>query len=421
MAINSKGLASAFQMIVTTISYALVVKLIISDGGLELLGLWSLTIGTVSLMRVIDLTGATSLVRLVAISDDEERKQVVDTVTIFSLFFFTILSIILYFPTLAALKDVGSTVTPLTLQILIAVCYASAVMGVLNQACCSTMDGLGRADIRSLIGIASAIIYILVSYIFFHTYGILVIAIAQFLQFLFSIILLRLVSKLYIKGANIFPANFTFGCMKQVLSYSVKLQSAASLALLFDIFCRYTLARYFGLSAAGYFDISNKLTGNIRAILQAYQNPKVEWYAKRWKVDEGDTYRQAIVDTKLFSITVILSFVLGIISSPFVSIYFIGNIDQKLIFYITVLSCGWCLSTVFLNVQLLGKAIDKMKWIIIGYLSYLITAPISIYVGYLFQEEIVSVIGLSLSIIVTHCIMMYGTCRYLKFVSPVDL
>ena len=380
------SLANGFILIII---YFLFMKMVIVYEGIEMVGLWSLTVGMVSLARLLDFTGSSALTRIVAISDAEKRHCYIDTLVLFSMFFYTIVAACMYFP-------------------------VAAILSVTYQNHAAALDGLELATTRSAIGIFCIFIYGAVGVVCIPYYGVVSLAFAQILQFLFGIILCRLVLRKTLHYMTIIPSYFSIKNFKEIYSYGVKLQINSLTLLAFDVSSRYLISVNYGLSVLAYYDISYKLAGHTRGLVQSYFNPLIPKYANQWSNNPREAFDTMLKDLKHYFLPTSGVFACVLFILPLISLFYFQGLSEAFLLTGIILNLAWWAATCTLVMQIFCKSVNVLSWTIIGHFALLSMSLGTLY----FVSEIFDLTGTLLlfgvGIFTSHVIMFYGSYVSLK-------
>lgn len=405
------SLANSFLLIII---YFLLMKLVIVYEGIEMVGLWSLTVGMVSLARLLDFTGSSALTRIVAISDVKKRHCYIDTLVVFSIVFYIFLAVCMYFPVLVIIMDtVGEDLSPV-IPTLLFLSLAAIILSVTYQNHAAALDGLELASTRSAIGIFCMLIYGTVCAVCIPYYGIVSLAFAQILQFLFGIILFRLVLRKTLHSMTIIPFYFSTKNFKELYSYGVKLQINSLTLLAFDVSSRYLISLNYGLSVVAYYDISYKLAGHTRGLVQSYFNPLIPKYASQWSNNPREAFENMLKDLKLYFLPISGIFACVLFTLPLISLFYFQGLSQTFLMIGVILNLAWWAATCTLIMQIFCKSINILFWTIIGHVALLIISLIILNFSSGVLDLTGTLVFFGAGILTSHAIMFYGSYVLLK-------
>lgn len=391
---------SLLQSIVGVTSYFFVMREVVKILGIQSLGLWSLTVGLIAFIRIIDLSGASSVARLVALkkNDTLSQSRYIDTISLVGLCVFSLLCFIFFTPFLTIIYNSIDSELFILAKKLLLITFISLPINVLSMTYLSALDGLGRADIKSIINIISYISYILLSFSFITAYGLIGLAYAQMIQFLLSLILSRLMLYRYLEHLKLLPSYFNYSILRNSIGYIIRIQIFSSPIMLFDPLMRVLIARWYGLDFLGLYDLGYKIAANIKTMIQAYFNPIIPELSSIWAENKQRAITKAINYQKDFSWIIFISFASAIILSPLLSIILLGNINIEFLYILTSMAFSWGLTTLFLPINLLARASDTLIFSILGQILIIITAVLGFYIVSLIDVRMlfIAIVGLSI-------------------------
>ncbi|ALI53968.1 membrane protein, putative [Celeribacter marinus] len=408
-------LLSLMQSVVGIGTYFLVMRYVLAVAGLGGVGLWSLTMGFVAFIRVMDLTGAGGLARMVALNPDNERlrSEYVDTVTAFIVALYAVLSMIAYLPLRYAMAGSVAPGTEIIAHALLVWAMISLPLNVAGMAQLSAIDGLGRADIRSMLNIAGFVLYGLLAAILVSSQGILGLAYAQIAQYALLLVASRVVLTRRLPSLRLVPSRFSRKAAGQALHYGFRLQASSIPMSLFDPLTRVVLGRWIGLEALGIYDLSYKLAGNVRTLLQAGMNPFLPEFARLWSTDKAAARaHHAMVSARAIR-TVAIAYTVLILATPAFSLFFLSQVSAEFFFSVAVLSLGWGVASVGLATQLFARAAGALRWSIAGQWLLLMLGAALVYLATRSYEFIYVAIAVAIAIATGHMVAFAGETRML--------
>lgn len=366
------GLQSLAAICVLFLSYRLVIMAL----GQEALGLWSLLMALTLAVRLFDPTSGTTVGRFVAIAGREQAldnghgqsaAQYVDTAILLLFALYTVLATIAFLPLswllqsqidVAEQLDVALTVLPLLLGLMVA-----NVVALSNS---NAIDGIGRADIRAAIMIASYLFQLALVWWWLPLFGLAGLALAQIAQFGFIALASRAVLRRYIVGLSWLPRHASKPVARQMVGYGSKLQLSAFALLLADPLLRLLINHYAGLSLLGLYELASKLVVQLRGLVVSAMIPLIPRFASHGgAMNEADQalFRRMV---RIVTLTGVGIVTVSIAASPILGWFMLGRIDQDLILLTVILAAGYFGNTVGLIHYLQAQASGRMFWNICG-------------------------------------------------------
>lgn len=401
---------SLFQTIIGICSYFFVIRFVINSLGLEFLGIWSLTIGFVSFIRLIDLSGSTSLARLVAIRQKGsfEQAKCIDTVSIAGLLLFSLLGMLFYFSFSEIIFDnLRSELISLGKKLLL-IAVISLPINILSMAQLSALDGLGRADIRSIINIICYLIFIFLGVFLISRYGLIGLAYAQLTQYILSLVLARIKLYKYIESLRLLPIYWSSNIFKNIIGYVLRIQFWSMPMMTLDPLMRIIVSRLYGLEFLGIYELAYKINGHLRALIQGYFNPILPELAAVTSRSKNLAYEMTINYHKNFLYINFLLYSSLVLFSPVLSIFLFGEINEEFIKTQSIICIGWCISTFLLPTNLLAKAQDLLYFSIVGQFILLLTTITGIFISAPLNIFLTVPVSISFGLIVGNLFGFFG-------------
>ncbi|GAB5447977.1 oligosaccharide flippase family protein [Gymnodinialimonas sp.] len=410
------GVLSLAESLVLVVSYFVALRMLIQHSGIEYAGLWSLTMGFVTLIRVLDLTGATGLARMVALKRDDPRQaaEYIDTLSLIVLVFYSLFVIASYVPLHRFFESFLEPAMQAEGLAVFAVAMIALPINLVNAAQISAVDGIGRADMRAIINMASMVLFLFLTWILLPQYGILGMAYAQISQFAVALLASRIFLARSVSALSFLPLALSKTAAGETLRYGAKLQLSAIPMAIFDPVARVLLGRVAGLEFLAHYDIAYKLAGYTRNLVRAYLTPMLPQFS-RLSVTDEEAGRQLLSETSV-SIARVVSvlFVALIAASPLFSLFMFSEISYEFILFTAALSLGWGLTTFGLVTQLYARACNVLRWSIMGQWAMLALFVPAIFATSAYLDDIYLPIALSIVVLAGHAFAFFGEVRSLK-------
>lgn len=388
------------------LSYFIVMRYVVSAGGTELVGLWGLTVGFVSFLRLADFSGSSGLSRLVAISADAPRLRVgyIDTTTIWIVGFYTLVGLLAYWPIRSWL--IGAVPTELhTLGInLLSIAIVSMPLGVLGVAESYALDGLGRTGLRVAINISAQILFVVVTLVLLPRLSILGLAYAQLAQFSFVVIGARIMLLRSLPEMPILPWRFSREAAKVSIPFGIKLQVMSLPMALFDPLARIALNNLAGLSFVGIYDLTYKIAGNVRTIIQATMTPFIPRLAQVFAGNraEARAYAARISGGSILFTSVAYSMMF--LLAPLLSIFLLGEVSATFVSMLSIMGLAWGLSTYGIVYHLTARATGIVIWSTIGQWLIIFFGVVLYFLMYFENFPVNPAIGVATAVLAGHLV-----------------
>jgi O-antigen/teichoic acid export membrane protein len=374
--LNRNMVMSGLQSLAAIGALFLSYRLVILALGQEALGLWSLLIALTLAVRLFDPTGAAVVGRFVAIAGKEQARgesagptaaQYVDTATLLLFALYAVLASAAFAPLGWLLHsqiddpaqlNVALGVLPLLLGLMVA-----NVVALSNS---DAIDGIGRADMRAAIMIASYLVQLALVWWWLPLFGLAGLALAQMAQYGFITLASRAMLRRHISGLGWLPRHGSKAVARQMVGYGTKLQLSTLALLLADPLLRLLINHYAGLSLLGLYELASKLVVQLRALLVSAMMPLIPRFAAHGgSMGEEDQalFRKMVRLVKLVAAGIAA---VAIAASPILGWTMLGRIDNELILLTAILAAGYFGNTVSLIHYLQAQASGRMFWNITG-------------------------------------------------------
>lgn len=418
------ALSAIIQVVIVGLIYLILYKFVLTQLGIELLGVWSLIVASTSIVSLANFGISSSIVKFVSTYNTRKRTDLVNKLIFTSLIFilttYTLLSIIIYFLGTRLLHfiidehfiSIAITLLPFSLISLI----INATSGVFNSA----IDGIQKNYVKSYIIIFSSIVLLVLSILLTPKFGILGLVYAQIGQSIFVLILT------FIFFIKLFHTSFNFrwnwDCMifKEIFNYGFKIQIASILEMTFEPISKFLLSKFGGLTMLGYYEMASRLLVQLRSLTASATQVMIPVVAE---AKENNPSNITILYTKSFSIVLYLNILLTtfiVVFTPVISLIWIGHYESTFVNIVILGSVSMFInvSTTLAYFNLMGEG--KLKWIVLSiFISYLVNIILSYPLGSYFGG-----MGIILSFniaLVLHGLLLLSTFHKSKEIKILDI
>lgn len=313
--------------------------------GVELLGVWSVILATVSASRLADLGLSAGVTRFVALhrarDELDSAAVVVDTATL-TLMFSLSLALPLLFPLISQLLphlfEAGYLIQA---QKLLAFAITSLWLTIVATAFQGGLDGCQRMDLRAGLVITSQAILLVLTYWLIPHHGLVGLAWAQIGQGIFLLVAGRLLLRHVLPTLPILPRKWRKKALRRMLSYGTNVQAATCFVLLLDPLTKALIINFGGPATAGYFEMAIQVVYKVRALIVATNRaivPHVTYLAETLPTRVNDLYRENVrilVYMTLPAITLLIVW-----ASSFSSLL-VGSREKELVLLINIIAITW--------------------------------------------------------------------------------
>jgi O-antigen/teichoic acid export membrane protein len=377
--LRNVGMASIQVLFSAGVLFALYYFLLRTIGAKEL-GIWSVVLATSSTARLSELGLSGGVVRFVAKyvaqRDPVSASVVVQTATLSVAAFMTVVLIALY-PVFVPLiqyflpaesQSAGLSLIPFALM--------SLWLGSLSGIYTSSLDGLLRTDIRSLIIMSGVGLHFALVLIFVPQYGLLGLAYAQVIQGVFVLILGWTLLRRYLSSLPVLPYRWSSKIFGEIFRYGLNLQVGTAAQMLFDPATKMILSKFGGLELVAYYEMANRMVQQLRNLIVSANQVLVPVYAG---FSEASPERIAELYRKSFGLLLFVGFPVFsalIAMVPAVSEIWVGAYDTFFVWFSVMLAIAWFLNTLNAPAYFANMGTGDLNWntiahVVIGVLNVL--------------------------------------------------
>lgn len=391
-------------------------RLLLQIAGLELMGLWSLLLAAATIGKLADATGAGGLARFVAKSRAEGRDAgiYIHTVLMSTIILYSVVGVFAY---LISIPFIERFVVPsLMIEARTLVPYAivsGLLAGPVSATIASGLDGVHRADLRSVLVMVSYLVFAACVYIALPHFGIMAWVGALLLQQTVVIVGGWLLLARHISGLGMFPWRLSKTVLVETISYGLKLQLNALANLLSEPLAKFMLAHYGGLSAVALYELAMRFVTAFRGLIVQAVTPLIPEFAISFSDAKrfGQLLRRSL---KLVALSTGLMFVTIVALSPMYSQFMLGAGQSDLIFFTIALAAGSALNTLSVPYYLAGIGCNVMRW---NVASQIIMAACVLVLGGLFGEWFAAtgvISGIVAGLVLGSIVVVVGNSRALR-------
>lgn len=333
---------SILQIVLSTISYAVIYYLILQKLGKSELGMWSIITSLPIAISVFGSGVSGCVMRYIPVYNVQKNKKAFNEIIfnglVFNIVFGGIILILGYVFSVQILRFLFSeTVLPLRYVFLFRISLITFFVSFITSVILYAIDGLQLIFLRNKIIIFCAIIFCILASIFIYYWDLKGILIAQLIQALL-ILLFASITLFKVELFNLSFFKFNKIYLKMFLTFGQGFQAISITILLFEPITKYFLNSYFNLSTVGVYDLVSRAVTQVRVlIVSAVQviTPLVSKSNEEKALDIDEIYEKTIRGASLlsfifFSTLICFSMiVIGYLDS--------GNINQYL--FISILLC----------------------------------------------------------------------------------
>jgi O-antigen/teichoic acid export membrane protein len=356
-------------------------KILLNQLGLGDIGVWTLVVATTSLARLADVGIGGGLTRFVATAmadrSAETARRYIDTALITVAALYVVLSIAAYFPVWIILGTLLSGDQLILARSLLPITFASFIMLNINSTILSALVGAQRADLRSVIVVAGYLIQLVGTWFLIRYYGLFGVGVAQVAQYAFGAVAGAAAVSLVIPGFTWRQMSWDRPAFRTMAVFGLKLQIGTVALFFFEPVAKMMIARFGGVDLLAYFDMSYRLTMQVRSAIVSAAQSVVPVFA-------GLHARGRDEAVNLLSRTVRLGWPLTLYTmstlaalSPLISLFWIGHMAREFLLFTSLNVVCWTFNLLAVPAYLYGTGTGQINHNIIGHVLTGILVPVA--------------------------------------------
>lgn len=347
------------QVVVSAMVLLVVYYFVLRAVGVDQIGLLSIVSATAVVARLSELGLSGAVTRFLpehrARGETKNAAQVVVTAVVVLSLSVGLVDIIAW-PSLNALMPliIDARLVPEARSI-VPITLFSLWINIVSGCVLMSLDGVNRADRRAQITLLSQGVFMGVSILMIRPFGIVAIPVAQTVQgacvlLMATIILLR-------ELPEIISARPSFACFRRIWRYGAHLQLITLLILFYDPATRLLLNHFGSLNVVGYYDLANRLIGQVRSVIAAANQVMVPYYANLNISSASEVARVVKVNFQLLLLTSTLVFSMLSVSLFLISELWVGKADAAFINVSLILIVGYFVNSLSIGIYFMNMGV----------------------------------------------------------------
>lgn len=377
------ALVAIAQVLVTGAVLFLLYRYLLTQIGVEKLGVWSIVMAAVSASKVAQLGFSGSTIKYVAkylaLKDSETVSRVIQTSVLTTVVFLGVVTILAYpvlrWVLMLYVPDTGVTDSLQLLPYSLVTLWLGGVAAVFQAG----LDGCQRVDVRGYLVIVAYMIYFGIAVFLVDKFGLVGLAYAQVIQGAFLLVAGWYVLKRVMPFLPIFPKCWHRCEFREMLNYGLNFQFVSILQILYDPVTKLLIGNFGGLAVTGYYEMANRMVLQLRTLLVSANQVLVPVIAS---AHEHDAKYTTGIYHKSYRVTFFVAapyFCAVIALAPFISIAWVGRYETVFVATSVMLSIAWWINTLSSPAYFQALGVGVLRWVVA---SYVIIAIINITVGY---------------------------------------
>lgn len=360
------AIMAATQVIVVGLLLFALYRFLLKTIGVEKIGVWSLVLATTSVTRIAELGFSGSVVKFVSkylAKHEEERAAEFIETAVNSVAVMVSLAISLLYPALVLLVRYLVPANTLSDALLI---LPYAVGSLWLSAICSVvlsgLDGVQRADLRSLVVVFGQMGFLGMVYFLVPQHGMQGLATCHVIQSGFVLLAAWTILKNQLTALGIGPYRWSRSAFREMFGYAINFQINGIAQLLFDPTTKTLLSKFGGLSLVGYYEMANRMVMQTRGLLVAANQvvvPVVATLFEREPASVLHTYKRCCEVMLYLGVPV---YSLLFIAIPEISELWLGKYEHVFVTFSFILVVSWSLNTLTVPAYFAYMGIGRLRW-----------------------------------------------------------
>lgn len=324
-------------------------RLVILQGGVESLGLWSTLMAWIYLIRLGDVGMGSATTRFVATCDiashSEKIRTYIDTGLVANAFLFFCLSLGGYALMSAQIDFLLATNTKNkviveALAILPAMFIGFFLMNI-SGLVLGSLQGLHLGFFASRISVLGTVLQLITVVVLVPNIGLLGMAWALVVQHACMAILGWVLIWRNFSRGSLFPRYITRSALREMFSYSIKVQAVNLINGVFEPFSKILISRFGGLETQGLYELAYKTISLPRNAIISGSTATMPAMTNLFINDREGLRALYTKIFRLVMVTVALVLLLALAASPLVSYIWMGRIDSNYCLFVAYLAIGF--------------------------------------------------------------------------------
>lgn len=407
------------QVVVSTLVLFVIYSVLVRAVGIAQVGLLAVvsTVATISRLSELGLSGAVTRFVPEHLARGEKREAAAIIVTsAMTLGLVTGAGVLIAWPALqkllpfiveAHLVEAAQSLLPLTLL--------GLWINIISGCALTSLDGVHRADRRAQITVISQIVFAAVSIGSIRKFGIAAIPIGQTLQAICVIILAT--SVLRAELPEIMSARPSIAFLRRIWRYGAQLQLMTLLILVYDPATKLLLNHYGALSSVGYFDMANRLIGQVRSVIVSANQVMVPHYSVLRATNPQLLTATVRANFQFLLISSAVAFPLLSVSLFLISKIWMGEINFEFIRMGIILIVGAFGNVMNGAIYFMNMGTNSIMNNLIGWITVVMTTILCGLIGGAIYGETGVIIAISIGLIAGTVVTTLAYVRSMKISS----
>lgn len=319
-------------------------RLVILEGGIEALGLWTTLYAWTSLIRLGDVGMANAVLRFTALHDpDSDRLRAglyVETGIIANVAFFGALAALGYLGFLPWAGDAVGGRYDAEVAAVLPLMFTGFFLFNVSGVVLGALQGLHLGYVRSTISVLGGLTQLGCACWLVPSMGLAGLAWAQVAQHCIAAVLGWIVIRQRLQLSNALPLAFDVPALRAMLRFGISSQGANIVNGLFEPVSKILVAHFGGLAVQALYELAYKTLWLPRNAVVAATSATIPSMTARLIVDRGavvSTYRKSV---RLTTLAVAGLSALAVACTPLISVLWVGHFSPDYTVYVLLLAVG---------------------------------------------------------------------------------
>jgi O-antigen/teichoic acid export membrane protein len=364
--LSANTAASIAEVLISGLALFLLFRVLISELGVEEVGVWSLVLAATSFARIADLGVAGAMLRFVSMAQARQRMDeavgYVETAVLSVAVAFLALVLIAYPPLYVLMAHIVPAAHEPAARALLPYALASFYVGNIAGVLLLALGGAQRLYLRSTLGAAGNIVLLAGAIALVPRFGVNGAGMAQLLQMVFLLASGWFCLRRCMPALSWFPVRWHSSAMRAMLAYGLRLQVVAIAFTLYDPMVKILMTTFGGLGMVAYYEMASRMVLQTRAVIVAANYALVPAFSdlnERGAADLSKLYSRATRATWSVAPPIMAALVA---CTPLISFIWLGGQQSDFIRFGIIVALGWLVNILTVPTFMLGLGTGHLIW-----------------------------------------------------------
>lgn len=410
--VTRNAIMAVIQTVVSGGTLFLLYRYLLREIGPDKVGIWAIVLAAASASRISEMGFTGSAVKFtakyIARGEFSRASEIIQT-TVITIGIVLAGVLTIGYPVITWLMAKFIPVTEIQSAIaILPYALVSVWIGAVAGVFSSGLEGCQRIDVRALVSMLSAILFLGLTWILVPYYGLIGLAWAQIGQGGAMLIGSQILLKRELPALPLLPRGWRYSIFREMFRYGANFQVSSIFAMLFEPTTKALMAKFGGLSMTAYYEMANRMVTQFRSLLVAANKvvvPRIATLHEKTPEAVQKTYRESY--QMVFFLA--LPLYVGVVAvAPLVSELWIGRYERAFVMYSLLLAAGYWVNTLVGPAYFVNLGTGLLRWntmahIVIGILN----GAMGFFLGSAFGGDGV-VLGYVLALVIGSSLVVLG-------------